>query len=746
MKISYFKFGVGNTTSFDLINWKQLYNLLQTPSNTLPKPIGSKKWENRKKRSEYIVRGKLTGSRSDDNLQYGCLIILDGDRGRFNVELSSADEVHKVMRPFSHIVTTTPTPGRWRLIVPVKKYHPADTDEVTLQLYNFLVNSGICVEYAGESKVNSQPWFIRAVTEGEEYKVYGTKNGKQWKIRPVIPKKEQFVARPVHGGSRLKMFIDELKSGTIHQAAKAYIGWQLRVTNLTLGQILEDVTVLIKEHCSQPQKIKRWLSTERQQLEEWYAKQNFIAPTFEKDMVFTPPISDAIQYDSKGWPYLDLNIQQPSDMFGKIVRALIDKQQAVYNPDLAFWIALSLVDYIAGCGYASVLSKRCDPIYCFTSGNSSQGKTATIQAAKMYLDEIINSEQFVADTANKRIITRVGSAEGVYDLVTGQLQDGCDILFIQDEFGSVAKARSDGQTASFQEMFLYLATISRNDAVEARLLATANKKLKEYAKRRDVHCCHFNYFTTTTNETLRGILSSSDFGSGFLQRFIGGIGRSKHFNTKIAVYGHVESVSGFDGDVIETLGMLLAYSSSVVGRQRINAPLHVGISKKARKYHKELAHHCILMEDVRYNKIAENVLPVARARALVENPENPVVKLTHMQWAHCVVLCSVQYFDWLLKNLKKVNTDAFPKYCKKIHAYLLKKRITSKKSAVPLREINVRKPSGTMSTARDALEHLYKDGFVEKITVTTKYQTYDRWYATRKAAAPEMENHSESDN
>jgi len=730
MKIAYFKYGVGNVSSYTLLSWKELYKKLQEPSSILPLPVGSKQWENKKKRSDYIVRGYLSGPRNDQNLKYGCLVIIDGDAGRYGVDLSTIEEVHRAMTGYIHIVTSTPTPGRWRLFVPVKKYHPAMTDDITVQLYNFLIERGISVAFAGESKTNSQPWFVRAVTEGEKYKIFGNVKGRQWKYTKLFNKKEQFIAKQPRAGSRLRIFVEELKKGTIHQAAKSYIGWQIRTTNLTLGQILEDVTVLIKEHCTDKHKIQRWNDYEREELENWFTQQTFLADRSDKDFLFVPPISDAVKYhEKKNFPYLDISIQQPAGIFGKLVRAIIDKQQAVYNPDLAFWLSLLTVDYLAGCGYASVLSNRCDPIYCFTSGNSSQGKTSTIQGAKSYIEEILNSEQFSADIANKRLITRAGSAEGVYDLVTGQLQHGCDILFIQDEFGSVVRSRSESQKASFQEMFLYLATISRHEAVEARLLATANKKLKEYAKRKDVYCCHFNYFTTTTDATLRDILSDTDFGSGFLQRFVGGVGRSPYFRTKVDVYGHVEPVIEFDYDVVERLGMILSYASSIIGKQRINAPLPVRIKKKAKKYHLDITHHCILLDDVRYNKMGEKMLPLARVRALLDNPDNPVITLDHIIWAHCVVLSSVQYFDWLMKKLQKIRPHRKEVFAEKVHNYMVDKGFTSKRQAVPLRKINIRKPAGTSLTLREILEYLRDDGKVMRIEIVGKHQTYYRWYA-----------------
>ncbi len=73
-------------------------------------------------------------------------------------------------------------------------------------------------------------------------------------------------------------------------------------------------------------------------------------------------------------------------------------------------------------------------------------------------------------------------------------------------------------------------------------------------------------------------------------------------------------------------------------------------------------------------KILENILPVARARAIIENPSRPVVTVEIFTWADTVVSSSVLFFQWLLGEFREKPKDSGVIIEKIVLAWLEKNR------------------------------------------------------------------------
>ncbi len=280
---------VSNTTDFKQVSWPELFKYLTGSPQKLKTNSTTQKMT-----GSYFVRGKIKKKqhRNDKNLGRCNLVIFDLDKAPIPKPEKVNKKLSKLGVPF--VVHSTATPGNLRIILPVDGgYKKSDTDMITNQIGNRIRETGLkTVSWAPESKVKSQPWFGPQSSNGHVHAAYGIVKGKfisveggEEKNISSPPEWERAEINTGKGdtctGSNLESFIEDLKSGTIHTAVKSYIGWQVRVTNLTIGQILDDSTTLIEAHCPDSKKIKRWNTDgERDKLERWYEKHR---EEFEKE-------------------------------------------------------------------------------------------------------------------------------------------------------------------------------------------------------------------------------------------------------------------------------------------------------------------------------------------------------------------------------------------------------------------------------------------------------------------------------
>lgn len=420
---------------------------------------------------------------------------------------------------------------------------------------------------------------------------------------------------------------------------------------------------------------------------------------------------DGIKFDAdSGCPYLSANILMPGvgddeelpkpdqrSNFAKVVKSILFHQEGVYNPDMAFWYALAFIDHLAGCGYQSVNSERTAPLYIFTAGDSSDGKSSTIQSGEKHLLAIGgkgnvdietarlsieegetkgNAPIFSADFVNKRHVKNVGSAQGLEDLICSELEHGCDIIYTQDEYGLKDNGTMDSAGKAMRSLLLSYRTLSRLEAVEPRYLA--HNQGNKSSKRSATYCVHFNYFTAATNETLKGVIKDSEVGMGYIQRFVGGIARSPYFGARNKVLGRTVTKKPVSRKVAKILKRIVENSNRFMGYKRTRSSFPVHVDTLALNYLQELSNLCIESRNVRVKKLVENIQPVARARAIAENPNRPTVTLEIVHWAHSIASSSILYFDWLLEELKRetvITKDVSIEH--RIMRYMLKVDLTS---------------------------------------------------------------------
>ncbi|HID31535.1 MAG TPA: hypothetical protein EYP19_16250, partial [Desulfobacterales bacterium] len=274
--VSVYDAPVSNVTQKRDVSWPELAGLLTAD----PIFLDTNSAEEKAKKGAYFVRGRCNGKRDDEHLQTCSLVIIDIDKPIDGHHLPTPEEIHQTLADVQHAVHNTATPGRSRIVLPVKTYNKEKTKSVQWAAYRFCRFRGLNFAFAGEVKTKSQPWFLPQTTDIFDHQVYAKIEGELFdcglvkvESEPIKPEASKIEAKPGH--NHLAAFIAALQTGTIHEAAKVYAGWSRRTTNLTCNQIFDVVTVLIDLHCSDPAKVNRWHHGEREKLEEWFNDQDF---------------------------------------------------------------------------------------------------------------------------------------------------------------------------------------------------------------------------------------------------------------------------------------------------------------------------------------------------------------------------------------------------------------------------------------------------------------------------------------
>lgn len=416
---------------------------------------------------------------------------------------------------------------------------------------------------------------------------------------------------------------------------------------------------------------RQWVCTKlKTQVDKEFAKDKATHQTIRRK---------GILYKDDLQPYISEEILFPKgEPFTKLVKSILYHQEGVYNPDMAFWYSLVLMDFIIGGGYKPINGNKSEPIYCFTAGRSGDGKTTTMNSGALHLTAIgaigntfegerTVSEIMGTDTAkrsypkkdlgflNKKVLKNIATSQGLEDLITSQLFHGCDVLFTQDEYGLVEKGTVDQSARTFRAAILDYKTLSRAGCVEPRLLARPAKDAAKQSPRKSVFCVHFNYFTTATEESLRGVIGDKEVGQGYIQRFIGGCSRSPHFKVRSQVLGSLAAEDQtIPKSVLKMLKQVLTVSNTYSGLKRVEKGVTVKVDEDAMKYLIHLTELSILNSTEELSsKLVENLQPVAKLRAICRNPPAPVVNLSDVKWAHTICSQSILYFRWLLGKLNK---------------------------------------------------------------------------------------------
>jgi len=263
---------VNNTSNYTNVGWCELFDKITGSPTILPDNSHKEKAEN----GAYYVRGFIDGTRKDENLGKCSLIILDVDKPIDGQPLPTPEEIHVVLKDVTHAVHSSATPGRSRIIFLVQTYDKEQTDELTYAAYRLCIERGLKFAFAGESKTKSQPWFTPQTTDIDLHQAYGTFEGEIFNpdmVEDLQPLPAKNLSEPKNvsdAHNPLRDFIEDLESGTIHEAAKKYAGWLRRTTDHSDKQIFDQLTVLIEAHCSDPDKVERWNKSEREGLEDWF--------------------------------------------------------------------------------------------------------------------------------------------------------------------------------------------------------------------------------------------------------------------------------------------------------------------------------------------------------------------------------------------------------------------------------------------------------------------------------------------
>ncbi len=385
-------------------------------------------------------------------------------------------------------------------------------------------------------------------------------------------------------------------------------------------------------------------------------------------------------------PYLSLDTMvPPNSNMGMLVKSIMKNQIQVYNPNVAFWYSLVLVDYLAGGGYGSFNTPTTmSPLYCFTSGSTSDGKSKTIDAGEAHIFAIGGSGSAPGVTSPlvqegndsdpgsvsvpfttyfncKYQFEESASMQGLQDKISKHLGHGCDLLYTHDEFGITSKASGGssgvGRAAEVRGFIMSIKSMSRLRPYRYRLKVIS----KDNKPGPDTFCVHFNYFTSTTNEALKGVLGDGDMGTGFVQRFIGGPSITEYNSSRVEMFGSMSPSRIYVSKKLKkVLKAIVRISGSVAGLERMTNGVFIEMEDGVQELiNAKSISISSLSKAGRVDglKVLENILPVARARAIIECPSAPVVTVEYFNWACTVVESSVVYFSWLLGTLRSKDVN-----------------------------------------------------------------------------------------
>jgi len=269
MKLSIFRGGVRVTKSSEYIeDWDEFCDLVSRPE------IGNKD-------GDYYVRGPCH-ERNDNALESIDMLIVDGDSTLNNgSSCIPPDKVHKVLSDLNitHVIYSSYSNDiangvhKWRLCIPVTL--PADVQVLTLyvnDIVSVLHRHDCPVKNVKENLVLSQPWYLpRCPHHTLEDYYYAWHDGNSYSLSgqrieqtAIVTHSPTCEISESHDSQNFswEWAYDQLQSGTVHQVAKAMIGWLVRTTDWTDSQIKSFVLSAVTTTCSNGNKVKRVQTTQ----------------------------------------------------------------------------------------------------------------------------------------------------------------------------------------------------------------------------------------------------------------------------------------------------------------------------------------------------------------------------------------------------------------------------------------------------------------------------------------------------
>ena len=126
-----------------------------------------------KESAGYFTLGHAV-QRSKDLMSDVTMIVIDGDHG-VEGPLSKLETVHHFLSSSNiiHLIHSSWTEGRWRLILPLESVLAKDELEVvTRGVCAWLQDAGINIAWVKENAIISQPWFRPVICEGDSYTIH----------------------------------------------------------------------------------------------------------------------------------------------------------------------------------------------------------------------------------------------------------------------------------------------------------------------------------------------------------------------------------------------------------------------------------------------------------------------------------------------------------------------------------------------------------------------------------------------
>lgn len=631
--------------------------------------------------------------RNNKTLLEGELLILDGDASEDNKESAPPPElIHKELKKLkiNHFIYTSHSHNpdkkkiRWRAVVPCfvsfedVKINSDAVKLTTNQLFDKLSKTGLAK--SAEQNVWSQPWYMPTRDNPEDGHFQYFEYFKGGAYKAISPEKlmnydpKVSISKQTLDYESIEDVYDDFMKGKHCYTSMRKITYmnvkdgQTRPATISNAKVLMEASPLKK---SDPERWEKTFVQIEKLVEDAYAKIH--ADEFKIDLTRNN------DFDDDDIIVSEKHLLPKNDLITELTKAL---HKTWWTPNMmaSRLAAMSIVAYLAGGKYRSSLGDRVN-IQQICIGPTGSGKDILINSIIRVVQHVFDDKITERDKILSGIIEEVGSAEGV-DGRLRSMGDKHDIMLCIDEVGGLLRqAKRDIIKQKFFDYALKMYT--KSDGVLAD--RAVSRKL-EKGQAEILYAPHMIMSGATTPKL---ILSGMD--SDFVS--FGSASRMMFFNCGPYAEENIKKLDELNLSELLVFNLKAIYDQKEIEKihplptARVFSPKIVDMSAVEDycwKYSKKDRSKIGQFKDI-WNRRVANAKKYAMIRAIINNPDEPIVTLDIIENEMMFVGASCEYSERVFKNMVG---DSELDVAKKSVVSRLLKALKRNKTLVPQRTLN----------------------------------------------------------